>query len=500
MHAAIGLCIKDLRRYWLYILIIELLAILRALLDILLPLYPQLFSLNSNEIWELMSLACGFIVVLAVQADSLVGSRQFWLTRPISWKSLLAAKILFLICVANLPVLLAQSAAMIANNLSPIEHLSRLVWMQLHLTAVCLVAALIASITQNLKQAAIFVVAGFAALILIQLSYKHPISSSWRSADFPHESLLAALAILIASTLLWVQYSQRALKPAIIFIFSVLLSAFLLFAPVDSVLWGSLALLRARMAGMYLRNSPISITFRPENYFKKTNSRILTSNEDAAILVLPVHVEGIPKDRQLVSERIKFSVSAPDGRKWESGWEDLWEIIRISSSPQKSAVVRSDGDYLMSAKLNWQLYERVHLIPAHIRARLTFDLFGPPVQIKCTSNRMTALNNSKTLRAGCFQQRQLKLFCIFSKLQFLKIDDKFTEPAFYNHDYQIGLIYYSTNYGSGSSIWGYESVDVPPSEAVQDVVWAREEEAWTETTLDMPGIRLSDYFKYRIKR
>src|ERR1700690_3970750 len=43
-----------------------------------------------------------------VLAEAIPGDRQFWITRPYRWRSLLAAKVLFLIAFVNLPVFLAQ--------------------------------------------------------------------------------------------------------------------------------------------------------------------------------------------------------------------------------------------------------------------------------------------------------------------------------------------------------------------------------------------------------
>src|ERR1700739_4313976 len=51
----------------------------------------------------LLPLSWMFLIVRVVQGESLVGDRQFWITRPYDWKQLMAAKALFVLAFINLP-------------------------------------------------------------------------------------------------------------------------------------------------------------------------------------------------------------------------------------------------------------------------------------------------------------------------------------------------------------------------------------------------------------
>ena len=56
------------------------------------------------------------MVPLVVQADPLVGTDAFWMTRPIPWRALLAAKVIPLwVFIAAVPVV-AEAAAMVAYH------------------------------------------------------------------------------------------------------------------------------------------------------------------------------------------------------------------------------------------------------------------------------------------------------------------------------------------------------------------------------------------------
>jgi hypothetical protein len=56
-----------------------------------------------------------YLVVRVIQDDALVGDRQFWVTRPISWKALLAAKAIFILVFATVPIFIADWAELPGN-------------------------------------------------------------------------------------------------------------------------------------------------------------------------------------------------------------------------------------------------------------------------------------------------------------------------------------------------------------------------------------------------
>src|SRR5882762_1486822 len=50
-----------------------------------------------------------FLIVRIVQGETLVGDRQFWITRPYVWHRLLAAKLLSVFVFFNLPLFIVQT-------------------------------------------------------------------------------------------------------------------------------------------------------------------------------------------------------------------------------------------------------------------------------------------------------------------------------------------------------------------------------------------------------
>src|ERR1700730_6309594 len=55
------------------------------------------YEFLSGLIVALVPTAWSLLAVRAIQGESLVGDRQFWVTRPYEWKRLLTAKVLFVV-------------------------------------------------------------------------------------------------------------------------------------------------------------------------------------------------------------------------------------------------------------------------------------------------------------------------------------------------------------------------------------------------------------------
>src|SRR5579872_1708348 len=62
-------------------------------------------SSHSEGLTLLPALAWFFLITRVIQSEALTGDKQFWVTRPYSWKSLLAAKIFFLLAFITLPLM-----------------------------------------------------------------------------------------------------------------------------------------------------------------------------------------------------------------------------------------------------------------------------------------------------------------------------------------------------------------------------------------------------------
>src|SRR5207253_7631087 len=96
---------------------------------------------NRTAAWTmvliLLPLAWWTLIARVIHDEALTGDRQFWITRPYSWKSLLGAKALFILAFINLPMLIADVVILRAYGLRPLgAELPGLLWSQVLLAIV----------------------------------------------------------------------------------------------------------------------------------------------------------------------------------------------------------------------------------------------------------------------------------------------------------------------------------------------------------------------------
>jgi len=117
---------KDARRLWpgalAYVAVMALAATHR----------PWSHNISTWETLPLLlaPLACWVLAVTLIHEERLIGDQQYWLTRPYTWKDLVAAKALFLVAFVNVPLFICQFAAVASAGISPWEWLPALLWRQ----------------------------------------------------------------------------------------------------------------------------------------------------------------------------------------------------------------------------------------------------------------------------------------------------------------------------------------------------------------------------------
>src|SRR5689334_17907841 len=154
MREALHIFRKDVRALWAQILI----ALAAASLPVLVR-DPQ----QSDRLIGVLVLARWFLVVSAVHQEKLVGDREWWLTRPNSWKSLLTAKLLLIAAFVQIPLLFSDLAILTSDGLQ--IAWGRLAARQIQLAiALVLPAAAVAAITPGLASFGLAVLAIWIAI------------------------------------------------------------------------------------------------------------------------------------------------------------------------------------------------------------------------------------------------------------------------------------------------------------------------------------------------
>ncbi len=154
----------------------------------------------------LLALSWLSLIAHVIHTEALPGNKQFWLTRPYSRKSLLAAKMLFLLAFITLPMTISDSAIVWVTGFSPAEHLSGLLWEQvLRWMVLAGPAMAVAAITTGVAELAGSLLLSLAIIRALTL---HP-ASDWGILDWLHYSIAAGFAFAGAAAIVILQYGWR---------------------------------------------------------------------------------------------------------------------------------------------------------------------------------------------------------------------------------------------------------------------------------------------------
>lgn len=157
MKQALHIFLKDARRCWPYIAIA---LVITAALAYLTPKDTPWFGFGAERLNRtvtilqfLLPVAWWFTIAHVVHGEALVGDRQFWVTRPYSWRSLLFAKILFCVAFLSVPLLVQDFIVLSVTGFPPTQMIPELLWRHCSLAAIFMLPAFVlAALTRNMRQ------------------------------------------------------------------------------------------------------------------------------------------------------------------------------------------------------------------------------------------------------------------------------------------------------------------------------------------------------------
>ncbi|HLW51930.1 MAG TPA: hypothetical protein VKW06_03720 [Candidatus Angelobacter sp.] len=356
---------KDVRQHWIVILLCQV-----ALL---------LYSWNVVESWRgssfgpqitasllhlLLPLTWIFFILRVVQSESLVGGRQFWVTRPYEWKKLLAEKVLLVVVFLNLPALIAGAFLLVEAGFSPAPHVLGLLWIQLLLFLVPFLPLLaLASITRNLIPAVVtllvllFLMVGASFLMLYTYS-SGAVGFVGLGVYVPHasgglESMALLFACLVAVVL---QYARRR--------------------TVQSRMWligGLLAAMTISLVSAYAERGkdpfpapakqtlPFHAALDP---VKLTLVRRELEKDESVPIGIPVSASGIPENFLGSIHGMRLVLEGPRGEHWDGISNRAAELL-----------VPGDNRWKAVFQMNYETYQRLRSLPLKAKVTLSVDSF-----------------------------------------------------------------------------------------------------------------------------
>jgi hypothetical protein len=252
-----------------------------------------------------------FLVVRAVQGESLVGDRQFWVTRPYDWTKLAAAKALFVLTFINLPLLLVDILLLALAGFPPFHYLGGLLWMQaIWIVLLILPAAALAAVTASIGQ--ILLAMLFVALFAIGMGV---LAGQVPSSSFAGDvgGLYIALILVTACVVLLLQYSRRKTGQSRLLIAGLAVAFVLVMVATP---YRTLISRAYPLAGS--PELPLQLALMPAQ--RPTPDEAIFTG-DQVPLRFPLSVSGLPKDSLVEVNGAILTLTNAQGAHWDSGWE-----------------------------------------------------------------------------------------------------------------------------------------------------------------------------------
>jgi hypothetical protein len=306
-------------------------------------------------------MAWWFLVSLAVYGEPLPGDRQFWVTRPYCWTSLLGAKLLFIVTFVSFPLLLADCFILTRQGLRPWESPVGMLWHELAIFTVILLPMIaVACITAGLAQAVLVGLITVAPILALgrffgpflspfsEFGVVRQIDGGTDIAVGIWEPLACLVLASAALAIIILQYRARRTGVArVIFAAAVLLVLCGRFLPGESTFDLQSPLFESR-----IDTSSITAVFSPDSNPLPTVSPALQNPDyyGLARVTLPIRFGGAPSGTAVVVEMMLGEITPPNGKPLntllyfgpatpDTVWHEA-DLDRSLFEPVKSAPVR----------------------------------------------------------------------------------------------------------------------------------------------------------------
>jgi len=351
MKQIVHIFLKDVRHFWVEIVIAEALVVVQFWLGryqwlIQGPVRGYTAGGSLQILSSALSLLTPIVLVLliarSVQDEGLVGDRQFWLTRPYAWGKLLAAKLLLFAVFIYIPFFILQIVLLAEAGFSPFPWVPRIVLNLVLVTAVILLPLMaIASVTSSFGRMVLVLV----GVLLLELITSGVAALTGRYHAPSHTAPLqvadlinAVLFLLVFGAVIALQYGRRRVLESRLLLACVFALSFVIsvFGP-DRLLVN-----RNYPAASSQSIAPLELSFNSNLggavSYPGWNPRIVSVS-------LALRVSGVPIGSAISLDEIKAEFETASGLHWVSGWQEegMWigeenglTVERLSfSMPQK---------------------------------------------------------------------------------------------------------------------------------------------------------------------
>lgn len=349
---------KDIRRHWPEILIsLTFLALFARRQLKPWPLEPDFVSVRylfffqfTRLITPLLVIFWVFLILRVVHSETLVGDRQWWVTKPYVWWKLLLAKLFFLFVFISVPLFHVQLLLIHHAGFPVLSNLGPLVLAQFTLPCVIMICAFaLAALTRNLVQALLGV--GIVIVVIIAGLWLDSLFSHMTGDSFPFIDTLETLVLFGSLVLvpIWQFARRRAWASRIILAATTSFLLVISTIPLARTVEQSYPLLSAD-------KSPVqfSIPHVPESQGNPSGSLPFTSD---TMFSISLNVYGVTPGTVVLIDGMKLSADLPSGSQWTHGWTTQYHQVWPGTQRETLTyeVKRKQYEEIMSKPLNLRI-------------------------------------------------------------------------------------------------------------------------------------------------
>lgn len=310
----------------------------------------------STVIGVLLPLTWGFLVFRIVQSETLVGDRQFWITRPYEWKKLLAEKILLVLVFLNLPLLIAGAALLIKAGFSPLPHILGLLWMQLLLIQIPFLPLMtLAAVTRNLAQG---LLALLAVLLFIATTLAVDYAMTFLSFSSGDTDVLQSLIMVVVCVVtIGLQYTQRKTGQARVWLAGGAVAAVL-------VMLGNAFYLHGK------DKYPLPAAGQSTSFHADLDPVHLSApkeppeRDEEVNFAIPLRAWGLPLASLGRVRGVRMTLEAPDGFHWDSDWHGYYSLL----APK-------ENHWSQEFSMKYKTYQSLKSLPLKARISVAVEIF-----------------------------------------------------------------------------------------------------------------------------
>jgi hypothetical protein len=314
----------------------------------------------ASTLATLMVFCWFFVTARVVHAENLLGNRQFWVTRPYRWQSLLAEKVLFVTVFLYLPFAISQLALLARGGFTPWHYFPNLLYLlSLIYGAVGLVFLAFSSVMSSLLRMILFLLAA-AALIGIIAFFASSGSHDSVSVRVPVEDPISTpLSLVIGLTTLVAVYSGRRiwLGRCLLLTFVGLVTLF------GASPWDPILLPHVYAVPPARDGDPLHASTGGD--LSQLNAQYFGSEK--AYIQVPAVLTGIGAHEAVDVDNLRMIIEAADGSHTEIPWHGIYNWRIEADKPTMQ----------LSGELDRATFDRIRSKPLQVRVSLAVTEIAP---------------------------------------------------------------------------------------------------------------------------